>query len=331
MAKRQTALLALILWLLAALPVSAAIYDAERDSAWLPITYVINGTFDVVQNPNWFSQRDFSGSSERLWKRVRNPFKSLDNDGGLYHFVKDEFFSTRVVPNILLHTLGGSYDALWLREYFEQRGSRYPVLMSSLFWWAARVGNEIVETSQKELSSHDHLADLFFFDIAGMALSHYPDGMNFLLDDLGMRAWHFQPMWSLKNDDFFNVGLNYVFRPKGLGFGEGWRPFLYSGMQNMLGLSKNLGAEKTLSVAAGVLFTDPLEQKGKMTTGLFYEEQKRLVASFMTGGAEGFRWRAHYNPMSRSQSWFVMIGEDSQGKLAAGLSLNLPFGLGVRD
>jgi hypothetical protein len=27
------------------------IYNESRDSAWLPATYVITGTFDVIQNP----------------------------------------------------------------------------------------------------------------------------------------------------------------------------------------------------------------------------------------------------------------------------------------
>ncbi len=58
------------------------IYNKEIDSKWFPITYVINGTFDVSQNQYWFNQNDFFSKNKTLWKRVSSPVANIERDGG---------------------------------------------------------------------------------------------------------------------------------------------------------------------------------------------------------------------------------------------------------
>lgn len=317
------------------------IFDAKRDSVWFPATYVVNGTFDVIQNPYWFKQDNYSDKMTEVWSRVKNPDYSIRKDGGYRKLIEDEFFSSRVLPNIGLHMLGGAYDTLWLKEYFTHYNVPLPSLWAFALTYLAHFGNEALETTSGEISSHDHIADIYVFDVAGFLLAHNPTVMNYLVDDMGMKAWHFIPMYDVDGDDVFNAGLNYIFRPKALAFGGGdkIRPLYYLGMQTMLGSSYDYKENKTVSVAMGLSLTNPLKQKGRFVTGIFHETNGELDASLFLNGSEDYRWRFNlYNNLWQEtrvlpflpKDWQlgVMIGQGKGPTYAAGINLNMPIGLG---
>ena len=315
------------------------IHNPERDSKWLPLTYLINGTFDVIQNPYWFSQDNYGRKVGEFWSRIKDPHHNIKRDGGYRKFFEDEFFSSRVLPNIGLHAIGGAYDTLWLRQYFEYYNVPAAGFFSFLFTYGAHIGNEALETSHHEISSHDHIADIYFFDVAAFAMSYSPTIMNFLVKDLDMKAWHFQPIYDVTGEDFFNAGLNYIFRPKALSFGDGkFRPLYYLGMQTMLGLSYDYNRENTLTASAGMSLTDPLKQKGRFVTAVFHEYQGELEASAFFNGSEDFRYRVNlydtffYRFMSQEQTKTyqvgLMFGENKSHNYALGLNINLPIGVG---
>ncbi|WP_372655048.1 hypothetical protein [Halobacteriovorax sp.] len=309
------------------------IFDEKKDSVWTPYTYVINGTFDVIQNPYWFSQDDFSEKMTEVWRRVKNPDKSIRRDGGYKKLFKDEFLTSRVAPNLALHFIGGSYDTLKLREYFEHHGYPMPGLWSFLFTYAAHMGNEALETSYHDISSHDHIADLYVFDLAAFFVSYNETYMNFLLDDMGVKSWNFQPVWSLKSDNFFNTGLNYIARPKVLQFHENkLRPFIYFGMQNIAGISYQYLEDRVISFGGGMSLTDPLEQKGRFVVSLFHETNGELDGSLFINGSEDMSWRLNLYPnllkYKEIDPGFI-IGNKRGGGVSLGLSVNMPFGLGT--
>jgi hypothetical protein len=305
--------------------------NSDTDT-WFPLTYVINGTFDVAQNNYWFNQSDFSGKIKTLNRRLENPHQSIKKDGGYTKFVQDEFLSTRLAPNILLHTLGGGYDALWLKEYYESKNISYPWLLSIVTSYAARYGNEVLEVSESQITSHDHIADLFIFDVAGLILATNKRAMKFITEELQMKAWHHQPMWNPERDDFSNAGLNYIIRPAKLSLNDKISPFFYFGMQNLLGLSYNLNDEKVLSGAMGVFLTDPLRMKQKWVTAIFYETNSNLALALFINGSENFRWRLNTYPalLNLKESWRVgtFLAQTYQDQMAFGVNLNLPFGIG---
>lgn len=319
---------------------SYQIYSPKSDSPWLPITYALNGTFDVIQNPYWFSQNHYDNKVSELWRRVKSPDKNIKRDGGYSKFFQYEFFSSRVVPNIGLHFLGGAYDTLWLSEYFEHYSYPLPKAWAFLFTYIAHIGNEALEISSDEISSHDHIADLYFFDLAAFIMSQYGPFMDFLLDDMQMKAWHFNPMWDLDSDNFFNAGLNYVFRPRLAWINKGTlKPLIYAGMQNMAGASYQYQANSQVSLAAGLSLTNPLKQKGRFVTALFHEQNERLEASLFLNGSEDFRWRLNLydnfferfmnNPKISDQiDLALVIGQAKGPAYAVGLNFNMPFGLG---
>lgn len=307
------------------------IYTPEKFPDFSPVTYYFNGTFDVIQNPYWFSQQDFFKKHETLWKRVRDPHHSIKKDGGYYELFKDEVFTGRVLPNIFLHSIGGAYDTRWLTEYFTEKGYWNPKLWSFFLTFAAHIGNEALETSGKEISSHDHIADLYFFDIVGFMMASDNDIMKFFVDELGMEAWHFQPAWDFQHDNIFNAGLNYIYRPKY--FKGKVRPILFSGMQNMGGISVDYGAH-TISTLAGVSLTNPLKQKGRFVVGVFHENEGRLSSSVMFNNSENFRWRVQLYPpafkdlLQVKSDIGIILAENKSDQFALGLSYNLPLGIG---
>lgn len=313
------------------------IYDANRDSKWLPISYAVNGTFDVIQNPYWFNQDQYGKKMDEVWRRVRDPHHNIKRDGGYEKFFKDEFFSSRVLPNLGLHFLGGAYDTLWLTEYFQDNGYPVPRFWAFLTTYFAHFGNEALETTSSEISSHDHIADIYIFDVAAFLFSSSEQGMRFLIDDMGMKAWHFNPVLDLDGGDFFNAGLNYIFRPKSLSLLEGkLEPLYYLGMQTLGGASYQYKEGRKFSLAMGISLTDPLRQKGRFVTGLFHESQGEIDASLFLNGSEDFRWRFNFYPnlfkkwdfIPKSWNIALMAGQAKGPSYAFGLNINLPFGLG---
>lgn len=311
------------------------IFDPKRDSAWLPVTYTLNGTFDVIQNPYWFSQKNIGDKYKELWHRVRSPHTSVEKDGGYKKLIEYEFFSSRVLPNIGLHFIGGAYDTLWMEEYFKYYGYPAPKLFAFLTTYIAHFGNEALETTSSEISSHDHIADLYFFDLAAFFAAGSPTVMNFFLNDLAMKAWHFNPVYDVDGENFFNAGLNYVFRPPSLSFAQKKiRPMIYLGMQNLAGLTYDYHQTKSFSVAMGMSLTNPLKQDGRFVTGIFHETAGELDASLFLNGSEDFRWRLNiYENVFKQyfeRSWrlALVLGQAKGPAYAFGLSFNMPFGLG---
>lgn len=323
----------ILLFLLQTSYAESLIYNDKIHSNWTPVTYYLNSTFDVIQNPSWFNQKDIEKKHEIVWKRIRSPHSSIKNDGGYKKLIKNEFFTGRVLPNIALHTFGNSYDTRLIYEYFLTKEVSYAPLWTFLLTYAAHIGNEALETSQvEEIDSHDHIADLYFFDIIGFSLAFQDNYLNYMLNDLGMETWHFQPAWDIKNDNFFNAGLNYIYRPSY--FSGTVQPIIYTGMQNMAGISIHNNAS-TYSTLAGLSLTDPLRQKGRFVVGLFYEKNKSLSSSLFINGSENFRWRLNLYPAAwknlknQGIDFAMVLGETSNDKYAMGLSVNMPFSLGL--
>lgn len=320
---------------------NSKIFNPETDNIWLPINYAVNGTFDVIQNPYWFNQDDYSGKMSEVWNRVKHPHENIKKDGGYKKFFKDEFVSSRVLPNIGLHFLGGAYDTLHLTEYYQHYNYPLPSLWAFITTYFAHFGNEAFETTSEEITSHDHIADIYFFDFAAFLISHNEHFMNFILDDLGLTAWHFNPIYNVKDSNFFNTGLNYVLRPKLLQY-KGVRPLAYLGMQNMIGASYSPSKNRTISLAAGLSLTNPLKKKGRFVTALFYEKNDRINSSIFLNGSEDLRYRINlYDNFLRDiflqntkkkELWDLafIFGQEKSRDYLLGLNIAMPFGLGHR-
>ena len=127
-----------------------------------------------------------------------------------------------------------------------------------------------------------------------------------------------------------NAGLNYIFRPKWPR--EDFRPFLFVGMQNLAGISFKVNNHNGYFTSAmGITFTDPLEKKGKLTIGLFYDRDDSLLWSLYVNGSEDYRVRLNVYPglinIFEQVKISCLLGYDGNGDYTVGLSFNTPIGL----
>mgnify|MGYP003664458246 CR=1 FL=1 len=304
------------------------LYESKEDDLLFPVTYYFNSAFDVIQNPYYFSQSDFRSKHKTLFKRIGSPDHSIKRDGGYKKFFKDEFLTSRVVPNLGLHMIGGAYDNLYLYQYFKEKNYSNPMVYTIALSYLGHFGNEALELTNSNITSHDNIADLFVFDVLSFYLAFNPKVMNFLVDDLQMKAWHLQPMYLPNESDMTNAGLNYIFRPDL--FKSKLKPFVFMGMQNLLGLSYEFRQKQFITGAFGMALTDPLEQKGKFVTALFYDKDDFLSTSLYLNGTEDYRVRLNIYPELFNFETFklgLLVGQKRSHDEVVGVNLNLPIGL----
>ncbi len=297
-----------------------------------PLTYYINSVFDVGQNPNWFSPNQLSQNHKKVLDHMLNPVKYIERDGGFKTFFQDEFLGKRSLPNWGLHFFGGGYDSFFIREYFKERGFKYPQLYMLLLVYLGHLGNEAYEISSPNVKSHDNLADLYFFDIAGILLFQYPKIFEFFHQTIGLRRWSYQPLYDPTSGTVRNAGLNYIFRPRPFDFFI--RPFFFAGMQVMGGLSFDFSEERTFSISSGKAFTNPLKDEGYQCFALFYEKNDFLLASFIFNGTENYKYRLNIYPRffsfhEKNHRLGVFLAQTRREKFSLGINYNFPFGLGV--
>ena len=305
-----------------------SLLNSRKDDPLLPINYYFNSAFDVIQNPYYFSQNDFFEKHETLFKRIGSPDKSIKRDGGYGKFFNDEFLTSRVIPNIGLHMIGGAYDNLYLYQYFKERNYSYPLAFAVTLSYLGHFGNEALELTNENITSHDNIADLFLYDVMAFYLAFNPKVMNFFVKDLQMQAWHLQPMYLPKEGDVTNAGLNYIFRPDL--FKSRLKPFLFMGMQNLIGLSYEVKKKEYFTGAFGMALTDPLEQKGKFVTALFYDKNDFVSTSLYINGTEDYRVRLNIYPelfSFKSLKLGLLLGQKKNREEVVGVNFNMPIGL----
>lgn len=301
---------------------------AQDDYA--PIRHYLNASYDVGQNPYFFYQNDYWKNHRKVFDRIKSPHQSIKDDGGYGEFFRTEFFGENALPNYSLHLIGGGYDYRNLYHWFKERGYSEPHLMAILTTYAGHFGNEAYEASNDKIKSHDHIADLYFFDVLGKVLMMNDDYARFVVEDLGVSAWHFQPLYSLNDREVRNAGLNYIARPKALSY-AGFTPMVYMGMQVLGGLSYQVQPQQYFSAAFGVAVTEPFEKKWFYSGLLAYDIKGEPRAILNINGTEAKRVRLLVYPKVFSFYPKYQLGVTSfverEGGVGGGIQLNLPLGI----
>ncbi len=306
--------------------------DKGSESQFNPISYYFNGAFDTIQNPTYFSQVDYFKKHKVVWDRVSNPFWGIRKGGGLKVLLLDEFvpFAKRAIPNYTLHLIGGGYDYRRLSEWFDENDYSHPYIWAFFLQYAAAFGNEAIEsTNTTDIGPHDHIADLYFFDVIGKILFLDERVVTFFRDDVQLKAWPFQPTFDFHQQHMMNSATNYILRPNL--FNSDWRPFLFTGLQIMGGVSY-LKNTKGLSMAAGMAPTDPLRGKSRFVTGLFWDEEGSLMSSLFINGSEDQRFRFNFYPgviKFNSISPGVFVGLQRNNDIQLGIQALIPVGAGL--
>lgn len=308
-----------------------------QDALFHPINFYLNTSFDVIQNPYYFSQKNFYPNHDRVFKRITNPVKEVERSGGFSKLLEDEFFGKRAFPNYAIHFLGEGSDYRRLAEWFEINGSSTNAAYTYAFFlsYAAQIGNEALESSNtRDIGANDHIADLFFFDWVGKLAFMNDKFSYFVRDELQLKTWSSQPFIDPSDLRVHNAALNYIVRPKIFGDESSIRPFLLMGMQVLAGASFKLSNERELSIAQGMAYTDPIRQKGKYSTGIFYDENGDLLTSLFLNSTEDMRLRLNVYPGMIHFSQFptakigLATGWYDSSDWMLGVMVNMPFGIG---
>jgi hypothetical protein len=307
----------------------------HKSDRFTPVNYYFNAAFDVIQNPNYFSQSGYIKKHKLLFKRLTSPLHNVERRGGWGQFLEEEFVSSRSLPNFALHLIGSGYDSRYIEEYYRAHNYSHPFWMSVFTLYMGHLGNEALELSNSQITIFDHLADLFVFDSLAIFLFQYDRVVNLFHQSMGMRRFAYQPFIDFEHGEIRNAGLNYIIRP---GMGESkFRPMVLAGMQTMVGISYNYYQSHNVSLLSGVAFTDPLEKKGYMV-GAFYLDNGRVPEFSMTvNGSEGYSVRcnfypvlfSNYLPKLKDKDISLTLGYGRGQEVVVAFNYNLPLGIGI--
>ncbi len=302
------------------------VLQGKNPAAYAPISYLFNISFDTAQNREVIDQNSMRYS--RIFRYMGNPKKYIERDGGMSKFFDDEFFGKNSASNYALHLVGGGFDFRYLYEWYTIKGYSYPWIMAALTSYAGNITNEALETSYDKLNSHDHIADLYFFDIVSKLLFTSDAIAGLFYNTFGMRSWTGMPMLDSDKMQIYNASLNYFIR-----FGQGWaRPFLLWGLYQMGGVSLQLGKALFITPTVGIFLLDPLEGTFKVSSALFLDYNDRLLTSFHINGGENMDYKfCIYPPLlstSEKINFGLMLGRTSRKEFSFGITLHTPIGMG---
>jgi hypothetical protein len=254
----------------------------------LPLTNYVNTAFDTAQVSGAFSQDDYWHNHGRVLDRLAHPIDSIEDDGGWDHLVHQELLSAHVLPNLTLHLLGNGYDFRALAEWFDEHQVPFAYFWAFVTSYAGYLGNEAIEVSNPEVDAADNIADLYFFNLLGNLLFISDAVTDLVHNDMQFRNWPGQPVFDVLHHKILNASNNYLMRPRV--FGEKVRPFLYFGLHYFAGVSALLPSEESLSLGAGVATVDPFAEstlaKVRLSGGVFWDDQDRLLASTIFNGTD---------------------------------------------
>ena len=295
-----------------------------------PISYYFNTAFDTIQNPNYFSQKDFFSNHELVLERTLRIKRGIQEGGGISNLLKKEFFGLQAMPNYFLHLFGSGFDYRILSEWFQVHNYQHPYAWAFIVAYTAHLGNEAVESSNHEvLTAHDHIADLLFFDLISKFIFMNDEYVAFLKNEFSIASWPYQPFFN-EHGWVENAGSNFILRPQIKDFTV--RPFIHLGMQVLIGISHPF-YQYTLSTGIGPAFTDPLKDKSRLAMGFYLDDQDQLLGSLIINGTDYFRVRLNVYPgvlkFGDLSSGFMLANSNSNDWLF-GLNMHFPIGVGFR-
>jgi hypothetical protein len=317
------------------------IYTSEKRTQanfLLPMNFYFNSAFDSAQVPTAFKQAGYFKRYGRIFDILAHLPRSIEEGGGLKKLLIDEWTSTRAIPNYTLHIIGGGYDFRMIAEWYKYNNVPVPYFFSLITCYAAHISNEALENSNKNLTPHDHIADLLFFDWAGKLLFLSNDVARFFNNTLQMRNWLGQPMFDVRKMRMYNASCNYVFRP--FIYKDQVRFFFFMGYHYLGGFGFKANETDFITFAAGVAVIggfnpnkDSLKsslKKFRPSGGIFYDRNGNLLASLIVNGTENYKFRFNFYPdflNIDTINFGVFLGIDDYNRVSIGITMYTLIGL----
>ena len=311
------------------------------DSLYSPLSNFLSYTFDTLQIPENFGTDNFSQHSQTVLDHLGDPGGAIDNEGGFNRFVNRQIFpidsdhaseSFSALPNYALHLLGGGMVYRKDLEWFRAHDYKYATTSAVVLAMTAEYLQEALE--KQTTTDEDEVADFYIFRPLGILLFHNDVVANFVMEYFDPAIWPSLQVYDLSEDRINNTGIHYIYRPT---FFEilGARLFIYTGLNNMFGLSHGINNGESFSWAIGkstqrIDFDLAQQAELKTSAGLFYDKNKSLLASLVINDTGGNRFRFNWYPTNKSipgkLGYFVSQHENDNW--SAGVVYKIQFGIG---
>ena len=282
------------------------------ESLYSPFSNFLSYSFDTLQLPDNFSNENFRANSDRVFDHLGDPKQAIDDEGGNAAFVNRQIFPVNgedpderyaALPNYFLHLIGGGMvyrkDLEWFRAHDYDHATTWAVSLAM----TAELVQEILE--KNTTTDDDEVADVYLFRPIGILLFHQDAVAEFVMEYFDPAIWPSLQVVDISEGNINNAGLHYVYRPtflktEDVGF------FAYTGLNNLFGLSHNIGDGESISwgVGASVQRIDfDLDRQAELDTsaGIFYDRNKSLLASLVLNDTGGHQFR--FNLYPQHDSW----------------------------
>ncbi len=312
-----------------------------------PVTMVLNEGWDITQlesRENRLDRLNGPGAFQRLGRTLSHPGASIRSEG------TGRFFTTEIVPtsfhaedaqwipNYQLHLIGGGLLNVKAEQWYRDHGYESPKLWAFTTSAASWVLNEASEisTSSSDYST-DPIADLFFFDLAGVALFQSDAVRNFFSRTVEAMNWPLQPSIDPTDGRVLNAGQYHALKVP-LPGSRDWRLFYHMGLGNIAGLTRRLPGGHSISVGAGAYARRIVRLESTRNSaalapkiGLFWDRDNSLWMSVFYNSQSIQRFTVQVYPTPWT-SWPVPLGLwgsfGGPNGLGFGMTANLGLGLG---
>jgi hypothetical protein len=277
--------------------------DFGSEALYNPISLVVNGGYGIMQ----FDRRShdivhfpYRESWRNLARNLGDPYGVISRYGW-GNFISREILPLSLrkagaqwLPNYKLHLIGGGMSYRMTAEWYETHGFPRPRLFSLATMAAYHLLNEVVENENYIGDNVDPIADLYFFDIAGIILFSFDGVSRFFADRLNLADWSAMPSYRFRDTSIRNHGQNFSVKWR-TPFHDRWHLFYCFGNLGLTGLSYKRADGTAISLAAGAVakeqvivdkFSHRLTVNLVWNCGLFYDRDNSLLASLQVCGLE---------------------------------------------
>jgi hypothetical protein len=326
-------------------------YDYGNQALYNPLYVFLNRGFDVLQvrvHNRDILHQDYELNGKNVLENLGHPWRSIREEG-VWKFTREEILplsykgqTKRWVPNYSLHLLGGgmTYRQLW--EWYDDYHVPLPWLFSATTTLATALVNETLENKGIVGRNTDAIADIYVFDLAGIALFSIDGVAKFFSKDVVIADWSLQPSFTYPGGDLHNQG-NYYAAKWALPFYPKLSPLVYFGLGSLFGASYKLDGEYSISAAAGTKSSRLVGERDHSvrnnvvfapSAALFLDRNNSLLAMLQIADVQDYFIQADIYPNAFFKTdpgfglWAVM---SQKADFVVGLTFTraLGFGLGA--
>ncbi len=279
-----------------------------------PISVFLNGGYDMMRNGGHHKRIlkwDYSGDGAHVWRNIRDPIGNI-RKFGWNEFVHQEIFNFTIgvknaefLPNIGGHTVGNGMHYAKLAEYLDHRNVPLPYLWSGVTTVAYQVMNEVIEADGYRGINVDLVADIYLFNMAGIAIFSTEWGKRFFSETLPVNEWSPQPIIEPFTGNLQNAGQQYYVRKKFPFLGD-FSPFMYYGVYTIFGTSYAYDPQNNITVGAGRVVNKlrdgrlrgfrKIDPQLDGTAGIFWDKNSSLMASVLFTGPGLYNMQVNLYP-----------------------------------